>query len=165
MNTPLKKPRSTALIVWTIPLLALLMAGWMLYKFYADRGGEIVVSFNDGSGLLERKTLLKYKGIVVGNVKKIELHPSDISRVNVTFSVSKNAIAAIARKGNTFWKVKPRITLTEISGLETIVGGVYVEAYPAEKSIEALMKLPEKYKFEASDHKPEDRLQPDNPRQ
>ncbi len=157
---PVKKRRSTALVVWTIPLLALLLAGWMLYKFYSDRGGEIVVSFNDGSGLLERKTLLKYKGIVLGHITKIELHPDDVSRVNVTFNVPKRALKAIAREGNEFWKVKPRVTLTEVSGLETIVGGLYVEIYPAKQSYYELIKLPEKYYFEAADHKPEDHLQP-----
>ncbi len=160
MNEPIKKRRTASYVIWVIPLLALALAGWMLYKFYSDRGQEIVITFNDGSGLLERKTLLKYKGIVVGHVTDIRLSRDDIGKVDVTVSVPSDAIGAVAREGNEFWKVKPKVTLTEISGLETIVGGLYIEIYPAKKSFDELFKLPEKYHFIAADHKPVDHLYP-----
>ncbi len=157
---PIKKRPSVTYVVWVIPLLAVFLAFWMLYKFYSEQGEEIVVTFNDGSGLIERKSLLKYKGIVVGHVSDIALNEDDISKVDVTFSVSKNAIKAVAREGNEFWKVKPRVTLTEVSGLETIVGGLYIEIFPAEKTFEALQKLPLRYRFVASHQKPVDQLYP-----
>ncbi len=160
MTEPIKKRRAANYVIWVIPLLALALAGWMLYKFYSDRGQEIVITFNDGSGLLERKTLLKYKGIVVGHVTDIRLSQEDIGKVDVTVSVPSDAIGAVAREGNEFWKVKPKVTLTEISGLETIVGGLYIEIYPAKKTFKELMKLPEKYHFIAADHKPVDHLYP-----
>jgi paraquat-inducible protein B len=141
-------------------LLALALAGWMLFKFYSDRGVDIVITFKDGSGLLERKTLLKYKGIVVGHVTKIKLNESDISKVDVTVSVNSNAIKAVAREGNEFWKVKPKVTLTEVSGLETIVGGLYIEIFPAKRTIRELVELPEKYIFKSSQHKPFDQINP-----
>ena len=156
----IERRRSTSVVVWIVPLLALALAGWMLFKFYNDRGTEIVVTFKDGSGLLERKTLLKYKGIVVGNVTKIKLHPEDISMVDVSISVNKNAIAAVGREGNEFWKVRPKVSLTEVSGLETIMGGLYIEIFPAKKTFKELYKLPEKFKFIASEHKPFDQLNP-----
>jgi paraquat-inducible protein B len=141
-------------------MLALALAAWMLFKFYSERGTDIVVTFDDGSGLLERKTLLKYKGIVVGNVTKIQLHNENISKVDVTISVDSDAIEAVARKGNEFWKVKPKVTLTEVSGLETIVGGLYIEIYPAKTTFEELYTLPEQYAFTAATHKPFDQLNP-----
>ncbi|MEA1919826.1 MAG: MlaD family protein [Campylobacterota bacterium] len=160
-HSPIERKRSSStVIVWIIPLLALMLAGWMLYKFYSERGTEIVITFKDGSGLLERKTLLKYKGIVVGHVTKIELHALDISKVDVSISVNSNAISAVAREGNEFWKVKPKVTLTEVSGLETIVGGLYIEIYPAKKTFEELYKLPKKYEFIAAEHKPFNQLNP-----
>ncbi|MBN2895006.1 MAG: MCE family protein [Campylobacterales bacterium] len=157
---PIKKRPTVTYVVWVIPLLAVFLAFWMLYKFYSEQGEEIVVTFKDGSGLIERKSLLKYKGTVVGHVTDIALSADDISKVDVTFSVSKNAIKAVAREGNEFWKVKPKVTLTEVSGLETIVGGLYVEIFPADKTIEGLQKLAPKYRFVASDQKPVDHLHP-----
>ncbi len=157
---PIEKRRSTSIVIWIIPLLALALAGWMLFKFYSDRGVDIVITFKDGSGLLERKTLLKYKGIVVGHVTKIDLNENDISKVDVTVSVNSNAITAVAREGNEFWKVKPKVTLTEVSGLETIVGGLYIEIFPAKKTIKELIKLPEKYVFESAKHKPFNQINP-----
>ncbi len=156
----IERRRSTSIVIWIVPLLALALAGWMLFKFYSDRGTEITVTFQDGSGLLERKTLLKYKGIAVGHVTKIKLHPSDISMVDVSISVNSNAIAAVGREGNEFWKVKPKVTLTEVSGLETIMGGLYIEIFPAKKTFEELYELPEKFNFIASQHKPFDKLSP-----
>ncbi len=157
---PIERRRSTTLVIWIVPLLALTLAGWMLFKFYSDRGVDIVITFKDGSGLLERKTLLKYKGIVVGHVTKIKLNRDDISKVDVTVSVNSNAIDAVAREGNEFWKVKPKVTLTEVSGLETIVGGLYIEIFPAKKTISELLELPEKYQFVSSEHKPFDQINP-----
>lgn len=159
-NKPLERRRSTALVIWIVPILALALAGWMLFKFYSEHGTDIVITFDDGSGLLERKTLLKYKGIVVGTVTKIRLNRSNISKVDVTVSVDSAAIKAVARKGNEFFKVKPKVTLTEVSGLETIVGGLYIEIFPAKKTFEELYQLPEHYTFKASSHKPFDRLNP-----
>jgi len=159
-NKPLERRRSTTVVVWIVPVLALALAGWMLFKFYSERGTDIVITFDDGSGLLERKTLLKYKGIVVGTVTNIRLNRDDISKVDVTVSVDSDAIKAVARKGNEFWKVKPKVTLTEVSGLETIVGGLYIEIFPAKKTFEELFVLPEQYIFKASSHKPFNQINP-----
>jgi paraquat-inducible protein B len=156
----IEKRRSTSVVVWIVPLLALALAGYMLFKFYSDRGTEIIVTFKDGSGLLERKTLLKYKGIIIGHITKIKLHPDDISMVDVSISVNNHAISAVGREGNEFWKVKPKVSLTEVSGLETIMGGLYIEIFPAKKTFEELYKLPEKFNFIASQHKPFDQLSP-----
>jgi len=156
----IERRRSVSLVVWIVPLLALALAGWMLFKFYSDRGVEITVTFKDGSGLLERKTLLKYKGIVVGHVTKIKLHPQDISMVDVSISVNSNAISAVGREGNEFWKVKPKVSLTEVSGLETIMGGLYIEIFPAKKTFEELYELPEKFEFIAAEHRPFNQLNP-----
>ncbi len=58
-----ERGRGTLWLVWIIPLVALLMAGWLIYKHYAEKGTDIVVVFDSGKGLEVDKTPLIYQGI------------------------------------------------------------------------------------------------------
>ena len=136
--------RGTLLLVWLIPLVALAMAGWMVYKYYAEKGVDIVVTYDTGNGIEVGKTPLLYKGIRIGQVSDVAVDRNHIGKINVTITVDRRAIDAVARKGNVFVKVSPKVTLTEISGLDTIISGVYIEAYPAKSDREELLHLPKK---------------------
>ncbi len=155
-NAPpaVEKGRGTLWLVWLIPFVALLMAGWMIYKYYAEQGVDIVVTYNTGNGIEVGKTPLLYKGIRIGLVSDVEVDHRDISKINVTITVDRRAIEAVGRKGNTFVKVSPRVTLTEISGLDTIISGVYIEAYPAVNDRKKLLTLPRQYRFTGTEVQP-----------
>ncbi len=137
-----EKGRGTLWLVWLIPFVALTMAGWMIYKYYAERGVDIVVTYDSGNGIEAGKTPLVYKGIKIGVVSDIAVDRNDLSKINVTITVDRRAAPAVMRKGNSFVKVSPKITLTEVSGLDTILSGVYIEVFPAVPDRNALLKLP-----------------------
>lgn len=146
-----EKGRGTLWLVWLIPLVAFVMAGWMVYKHYAEKGVEIVISFDSGSGFEVGKTPLLYKGIRIGTVSDILIDEKDIRRVNVTVTVDRRAADATCREGNEFVRVSPKVTLTEITGLDTILSGVYIEAYAGEKTREELLAQPERFRFEGKE--------------
>ncbi len=146
-----EKGRGTLWLVWLIPFVALMMAGWMVYKYYTERGVDIVVTYDSGNGIEAGKTPLVYKGIKIGMVSDISVDRKDLGKINVTITVDRRAIGAVARKGNTFVKVAPKVTLTEISGLDTILSGVYIEVYPAVSDRVKLLTLPKRFRFEGKD--------------
>lgn len=149
-----ERGRGTLWLVWLIPLVAFIIAGWMVYKYYAEQGIDIVVSFDSGNGVEIGKTPLLYKGIKIGTVSDVSIDPRDLRKVVVTVTVDRRAIRGVARKGNTFVMVHPKVTLTEVTGLETILSGIYIEAVPAVNDSDELYKLPEQYAFTGTDKMP-----------
>lgn len=142
-----EKGRGTLWLVWLIPLVAFAMAGWMVYKYYAEKGVDIVITFDSGAGFEVGKTPLLYKGIKIGTVTDVQIDKDDLRRVNVTVTVDRRAVDATARRGNEFVRVSPKVSLTEITGLDTIISGVYIEAYAGKKTRQELLSQPKQFHF------------------
>jgi paraquat-inducible protein B len=87
-------------LVWVVPLIALGVGLWMVWREYRNRGPEIAIEFVDGAGIEPRKTTLEYKGVSVGTVTSVELKP-DLSGVWVRLRLEKDA-ASLARDGAQF---------------------------------------------------------------
>jgi paraquat-inducible protein B len=155
LQKAISKERRSLYLVWIIPAIALMVAGWMLFKYYHDKGFEIVITFNDGDGFMVGKTPLMYNGIKLGVVSDISINEKDISKVDVVITVDKDA-SSVSKEGNKFWKVEPRLSLTEVSGLNTILGGVYIGVMPSVNDLEALDAQPSQYEFVALDEQPVD---------
>jgi len=114
--------------IWAIPIVALAVAIWLAYTTLNARGPDITISFRTGEGLEAGKTQVKHNDVELGTVNKIELSP-DLSHVIVTASMSKTATAHL-NAGTRFWVVRPRLSLSNFSGLETLVSGSYIEMDP-----------------------------------
>lgn len=115
-------------LIWIVPLVALVIAAWMVVRQYRDRGPEIVVEFATGGGVEAGKTELEHKGVTVGLVKHVALKP-DLSGVEVRVRLTK-AGAGLARAGARFWVVRPEVGLSGIRGIETLVSGVRLNVRP-----------------------------------
>ena len=70
-------------IVWVVPLVAILIGGWLAYKAVTEKGPTITITFEDAEGLEAGKTKIKFKDVEVGQVEEIRLSP-DLSQVIVT---------------------------------------------------------------------------------
>ncbi|MDB6169925.1 MAG: Mammalian cell entry related domain protein [Verrucomicrobia bacterium] len=108
-------------LIWVVPLVALGVAAWMLYRENRNHGPEITIEFADGAGLEGRQTKLEYKGVTVGEVRDVQLDP-ELRRVNVRVRLVRGA-EKIAREGAEFWIVEPEIGFAGVSGLETLLTG------------------------------------------
>jgi len=115
-------------VVWLLPIVALLVGGWLIYKTYSEKGPEIVISFKTAEGIEEGKTLVKLRDVKVGTVEKVTFSP-DLSEVRVTVSMVKDSRPYLTDKTR-FWVVRPRIGAGQISGLGTIVSGAYIAMDP-----------------------------------
>ncbi len=114
--------------MWVVPLCAAGFAGWLLYHTIVSRGAAITIRFRDGKGIEADNTPLKYRGVKIGTVTKLNLS-EDEQNVEVRVQLSSSA-EGIAREGARFWIVRPEVSMAGISGLQTIVSGVYVQAEP-----------------------------------
>lgn len=87
----------------------------------------IRIEFPNGQGLLAGQTQLRYLGIPVGIVEDVK--PVD-GKVLVTARLD-SGYDLLRRKGSEFSLIRPQISLQGVSGLETLVSGVYIECTPA----------------------------------
>lgn len=111
-------------LIWLVPVIALLIAISMLVQTRLAAGPEITIAFRSASGLEAGKTAVKYKDVTVGLVKEITLSPDD-SQVLVRVQLAKSA-QNLTRSDTRFWVVRPRIGVSGVSGIDTLLSGAYI---------------------------------------
>jgi paraquat-inducible protein B len=111
-------------LVWIIPIVAALIGLSIAVKTYMDRGQMITITFSTGEGMEAGKTKIKYKDVVIGEVKGLAIS-KDRSHVVVTAEVSRDARGLLV-KDTRFWVVRARISGGNVSGLSTLIGGSYI---------------------------------------
>src|SRR5215470_7769010 len=119
-------PRSRARIsvVWVIPALAAVVALGIAVQRILSEGPTITITFKAAQGIEANKTVVKYKDVNIGQVTAVQL-ASDYSHVEVTAKIIKSA-AGLMVEDATFWVVEPRVTLSGVSGLGTLLSGNYI---------------------------------------
>lgn len=120
--------RPTLPVVWIVPLIALAVGGWMVFREFRHRGPEITIDFADGAGVKPGVTVLEHKGVPVGVVRAVDLKP-DLRGVIVRLRLDQSA-AGLARAGTEFWVVQPEIGFSGVRGLDTLFTGVRLKARP-----------------------------------
>ncbi|APC17497.1 mammalian cell entry protein [Pseudomonas frederiksbergensis] len=140
------RPASNWSAIWVLPLIALMIGGWLGWRAYNETGIEVQVRFESGEGIQANKTEVVYKGMPVGKVKNLTLDDEGKTRgVIATIEMNKD-VEQYLRTSTRFWLVKPSVTLAGITGLETLVSGNYVAINPGEgepsRKFTALAKEP-----------------------
>src|SRR6266704_2348465 len=118
--------------IWIIPLVAIAIGAWLAWDTLSKEGPTIRISFDSGEGLQAGQSQLKYKDIVFGTVKSLELAP-DHTHVVVTVATTHQAKPLLTDR-TIFWVVKPRLFAGNISGLETLLSGSYIGMMPGQTS-------------------------------
>jgi paraquat-inducible protein B len=111
-------------LVWLVPLIAVLLGTWLAAKALLERGPRITVSFADAEGVEAGKTKVRYRSVDVGTVKSVTLGP-DLRTVSLSIDIAKFAEPLMV-SSTRFWIVRPRLGTTGVSGLGTLLSGVYV---------------------------------------
>ncbi len=101
-----------------------------MFKYYSERGTFITITFDEASGIEAKKTPIRFKNIEVGKVRKLQLS-SDLTKAKIIAEIYPEMEQHLS--GNSrFWVVKPRLTFQGISGLDTLLSGVYIGMDPGE---------------------------------
>ena len=115
-------------IVWLVPLVAAAIGIWLAYTALQERGPTITITFDTAEGLEAGKTLVKYKDVQVGTVDSVRLS-DDLKHIVVTAEMVKEAESYMT-EGTRFWVVSPRLGAGGVSGLGTLLSGVYIGLDP-----------------------------------
>jgi paraquat-inducible protein B len=111
-------------VVWIIPILAAVVALGIAIQRILSEGPTITIVFKAAAGLEAGKTFVKYKDVNIGRVTAVEL-ASDYTRVEVTAKIDKHAAGLMVADAK-FWVVEPRVTLSGVTGLGTLISGNYI---------------------------------------
>lgn len=115
-------------IVWVVPIVAAIVAGYLVYGRLAEFGPTITITFKDASGVKFGQTEIRYRGVALGEVVAGDLS-EDHQRVLLKARLRRSA-APLAREGSLFWIVRPEVGLRSIRGLSTVITGSYIEVLP-----------------------------------
>ncbi|EIC23109.1 PqiB family protein [Thiorhodovibrio frisius] len=115
-------------LVWLVPLVAVVIGAWLAYHAISQRGPTITIEFDSASGLLAGKTKVKFKDVVIGQVTAIALS-ENLEKVLVTAELTPDSGHYLTHKTR-FWVARPRVTPSQITGLETLLSGAYVAIDP-----------------------------------
>lgn len=111
--------------IWLVPVVAAVIALSLVLRTWLLQGPEVFITFDTAEGLEVKKTQVRYKDVVVGLVEDVRFN-KDRSKVIVGARLSRDA-AWLAAPGTNFWVVRPRLGLSGVSGLGTLLSGAYID--------------------------------------
>ncbi len=113
-------------LVWLIPVLALVISLGIAWKSYADRGTLIQITFLNAAGIVPGETVVRFRDVQIGNVETVNFS-DDLSSVIVSARIDNQVATALGGQAE-FWVVRPIVNASGISGLSTVLSGVYIDA-------------------------------------
>lgn len=112
-------------VIWLAPLAALVVVIGVAWQTYADRGPLIEIAFENASGVRPGTTELRYRDVTVGLVEDVSF-AQGLGRVLVKVRVDQEVAPYIDGDAQ-FWVVRPEVSARGVSGLGTVLSGVYIE--------------------------------------
>jgi paraquat-inducible protein B len=118
-------------VVWLIPLIALVIGGWLAYKSISEQGPLISIRFKTAEGLEAGKTKIKFKDVIIGEVEDIQLSEGN-DQVIVLARMDNEAKPYLTEKTR-FWVVRATVSAGQISALGTLLSGAYIGIDPVKE--------------------------------
>ena len=123
--------KSAFSFVWILPIVAAIVGAYLAFTTLSQRGAEIVISFTSADGLTAGQTKVRHKAVDLGTITSIRL-AEDMSHVIVHVRMNSEADPYLTDQAR-FWVVRPRLSGANISGLETLISGGYIEMDPGSR--------------------------------
>lgn len=114
--------------VWIVPIIAFLVAGWMVWQDTRGAGPTITISVTDAEGIESGKTRVKVRNVDVGQVTDVRLD-DDFTKALIEVSMNEDT-ERMLNTDTDVWVVKPRIGRRGVSGLGTLLSGAYIQLQP-----------------------------------
>ena len=116
--------------IWIIPILALVLGIYMVVHNFLTEGPTIEIAFKTASGLTQGKTKVKYRNVDMGLVEEVRLN-DEFDGVIAKVKLERQALSLL-RDDTRFWVVTARVSMGNISGLDTLLSGAYIQLAPGE---------------------------------
>lgn len=119
-------------IVWLIPIVAALVAMWLVYKNVSETGPTIQIRFETGEGLVAGKTKIRFRDVDVGSVTLVDLVENEEGDFDVVVDAEMQPSTREFLTDKTrFWVVRARISSGEVAALGTLFSGAYIAIDPS----------------------------------
>lgn len=115
---------------WLLPFIALCIGAILFFQIVEEQGKSIKITFTNGAGLVADKTPIRYQGLQIGVVKKVNF-TDNMQKVEVLANIYPEA-TGVLREHTKFWVVQPSVSLAGISGLDSLVSGNYITLQPGD---------------------------------
>lgn len=122
--------------IWLVPIVTAIIGGLLIVSHLNNAGYKIAITAENADGLSVGKTAIKNRSVDVGVVSGIELGPG-FDHVIIHCTIEKK-MSSLLKPDTIFWVVKPRVNMTEVSGLGTIVAGVHIEVQPGKTPVDGI---------------------------
>ncbi|MCA0994412.1 MlaD family protein [Alloyangia pacifica] len=113
-------------LVWLVPLAAIAVTLFIAWQSFAERGALIEITFENAAGITAEETTIRYRDVIIGTVEEVEF-AGDLATVEVKARIDRNVVDSLPSDAE-FWVVRPEVSASGISGLSTVLSGVYIEA-------------------------------------
>ena len=114
--------------IWIVPVVAVLIGGWMLFHTYKNQGPNLTLLGSNAEGIVAGKTQIKSRSVDVGKVLSVELS-QDLKQVVIKARMNPGT-ENLLNDESQLWVVKPTIGRGGVSGLNTLLSGAYIELQP-----------------------------------
>ncbi|MGK0372139.1 MAG: paraquat-inducible protein B, partial [Glaciecola sp.] len=125
-------PKSRFSVVWLLPLIAAIIGVGMVYQQWQNKGIEIVIVFDNATGLEVKKTKVKFRDVDIGTLKEVSFSEDGYS-IEARVEIDKN-MHSYLHSDSQFWVVRPRIGSGSISGFSTLLSGAYINIDPGKSA-------------------------------
>jgi paraquat-inducible protein B len=122
--------------VWLLPVLALILAVWIITKEFMSQGPLVTIEFQSAEGIEAGKTKIKSRSVEIGIVEEVNL--SDDFETAILSARIEKKFEPLLVDDTQIWVVKPRIDDTGISGLGTMLSGAYINVLKGNSDVEKL---------------------------
>lgn len=120
-----KSLRERMSLVWLVPVGALVVSLWVVFTTYNARGPLLSITFENASGIRANETEVRFRDVAVGLVENVRFS-GGLSDVIVDVRFDKE-VAPYVDADAQFWVVRPEVSARGVSGLDTVLSGVYIE--------------------------------------
>ena len=100
----------------------------MIYRSVKSQGPVAYIRFETAEGIGAGTTDVRCRSVKVGVVKEVKLS-EDLRSVVILAELYPDS-GGLLRQGTNFWVVRPRVSATDVSGLDTLIKGAYLELEP-----------------------------------
>jgi paraquat-inducible protein B len=117
-------------LVWGIPLVALLIVGYLGVRALFNRGELVTVTFSKAAGAKPGMTKVLYQGIEAGQLVKIEPN-ADGHRLDFILRLVPAAQSGLNTNAR-FWLIGANPNFSDLSSLKAVVSGIAIGYAPGE---------------------------------
>ncbi len=106
--TPEIRKRRGISPLWILPIVTMILAGWLVFKAVHDAGVRIQIHFENAQGLIAGRTTIRYQGLEVGMVRDIKLSEG-LDSIYVEADIYPEATKLLSNQTRFGWSNRRRV--------------------------------------------------------